>query len=139
VLHFNETYSPPVTREESPNNTYDAFYVAGFALLASGAAHPAGEDLARAIAARLLPPGERIDVGPTGILPAFNALRRGAHLDIHGTTGHLAFDPATGEPSLDLTVLCPAVDSSGTAIGSAESGLVYDATTGQLVGTMHCR
>ena len=44
--------------------------------------------------------------------------------------------PAT--PWSTLAVLCVDVDAHGEAAGNRESGLVYDATSRALRGTMHC-
>ena len=138
VVHYNETYSAPITRTQAPNSSYDAFYLVAFALLADAEARPTGASLARTIAARLVPPGTRVELGPAGILTAFNALHTGARLDLIGTTGALDFDAATGEAPFDLALLCPSIDAAGAAVGSAESGLVYQAAAARFEGEMRC-
>jgi serine/threonine protein kinase len=138
VVHYNETYPTPVTRTQAPNSSYDAFYLVAFALLADADARPTGASLARTIAARLIPPGTRVELGPPGILTAFNALQGGGRLDLNGTTGPLDFDPATGEAPFDLALLCTKLDDRGAAVGSAESGLVYQTAAGRFEGEMRC-
>jgi hypothetical protein len=139
VVHYNETFPSPITRTLAPNTSYDAFYLAALALLAEPEGLPAGPALARTITTRFVSAGTHAEVSPTGILPAFNALRSGAQLDLEGTTGRMAFDPATGHASFDLAILCADVDASGAAVGSAESGLVFETATGRLRGDLRCR
>jgi ABC-type branched-subunit amino acid transport system substrate-binding protein/tRNA A-37 threonylcarbamoyl transferase component Bud32 len=137
VARYNEAFADTVTRTFSPNSSYDAFYVIAYATYAIGDAPVTGVNLANAIP-RLTPPGTLIDVGPTGIFDAMNKLAGGGRLDLNGATGPLDFDPATGDALVDLAVLCVDVDAHGEAAGNRESGLVYDATSRALRGTMHC-
>jgi hypothetical protein len=91
--------------------------------------------------ARLLPPGREVDVGPTQILEAFQALRRGPneHIDLNGAIGSLDFDAATGESPIDYAIVCAGVDDTGDVTSAdAESGLVYDARRKEIVGTLRC-
>jgi branched-chain amino acid transport system substrate-binding protein len=138
VLHYNQTFAPPVTRARAPNSSYDAFYVVAYASYAVGAERVDGRSLSRAVA-RLVPPGAAIDVGPSGILTAFGALRRGESVDLNGTVGKLDFDLKTGEAPVDFAIVCTELDEHGTPIGSIESGLVYDDDKSRLEGQMRCR
>ncbi len=137
VARYSEVYPEPVTRTFSPNSSYDAFYLLAYSTYALGHQPVTGVSLARAIG-RLLPPGRPIDVGPSGIFDAINALSTGGHIDLNGATGGLDFDIETGEAPVDLTVLCVRAQADGTAIDGVESGLSYDATARTLRGVMHC-
>jgi len=137
VARYNEAFSDTVTRTFSPNSSYDAFYVIAYAAYALGDAPITGASLASAIP-RLTPPGAPIDVGPTEIFDAINKLAGGARVDLNGATGPLDFDPATGDAVVDLAVLCVDVDARGAASGNRESGLIYDATSRTLRGTLRC-
>jgi ABC-type branched-subunit amino acid transport system substrate-binding protein/tRNA A-37 threonylcarbamoyl transferase component Bud32 len=137
VARYNEAFSDSVTRTFSPNSSYDAFYVIAYAAYALGDAPITGANLARAIP-RLTPPGPVIDVGPTEIFDAINKLAGGGRVDLNGATGPLDFDPATGDALVDLAVLCVDVDAHGAAAGNRESGLIYDATSRALRGTLRC-
>jgi branched-chain amino acid transport system substrate-binding protein len=137
VARYSEAYAEPVSRTFSPNSSYDAFYVLAYATLALGREPVTGTSLARAIA-RLLPPGRPIDVGPSGIFDGLNTLTAGGNVDLNGATGRLDFDTETGEAPVDLAVLCVRPAARGDAVDSVESGLIYDATTRALRGSMHC-
>jgi hypothetical protein len=137
VTHFNETFADKVTRTATPNGSYDAFYMLAYAVLALADDPVTGPSLSRAIA-RLVPPGEQIDVGPLEILKGFSALRAGANIDLNGTIGRLDFDLATGEAPVDMAVLCVGVDRTGLATEGVESGLVFDAHADKLVGQLEC-
>ncbi|MCL2448220.1 MAG: hypothetical protein FWD17_04680, partial [Polyangiaceae bacterium] len=87
---------------------------------------------------RLLPPGRPIDVGPTGIFDAVNALAAGDHIDLNGATGRLDFDLKTGDAPVDLAILCVKNETDPVATVDVESGLIYDATAGVLRGSLQC-
>ena len=108
-----------------------------YAAYALGDAPVTGASLASVIP-RLTPPGTPINVGPTEIFDAINKLAGGGRVDLNGATGPLDFDPATGDAVVDLAVLCVDVDARGAAAGNRESGLIYDATSRTLRGTLHC-
>jgi branched-chain amino acid transport system substrate-binding protein len=138
VQHYNETFGDRITRTESPNSSYDAFYLLAYASYALAPDEPpTGANLARAIA-RLVPPGTPVDVGPSHIFEGFSALRAGKHVDLNGATGKLDFDLSTGDAPVDHAILCPNVDERGRAFDSIESGLVYEAATKKLVGALRC-
>jgi hypothetical protein len=138
VLHYNLVYpSEPVTRTGSPSPSYDAVYALAYAAEAIGAGPVDGTALSRAMD-RLLPPGPRVEVGPGGILEAFQILRSGGRIDLEGAIGSLDFDPATGEAPIDYAILCFGVNDRGGAFASVESGLIYDSKTGVLRGTLRC-
>jgi branched-chain amino acid transport system substrate-binding protein len=137
VARYNEAFSQTVTRTFSPNSSYDAFYLVAYAALALGDAPITGAALSGAVP-RLLPPGKAIDVGPSGIFDAMNELASGRNIDLNGATGRLDFDVDTGDAPVDLAVLCPDVDAHGVATSVRESGLMYDATSRTLRGTLRC-
>jgi branched-chain amino acid transport system substrate-binding protein len=137
VLHYNETFPEPITRTWAPNSTYDAFYLIAYAAYAARSRPTDGRALASSIA-RLLGPGSAIEVGAASILGAFDALNRGKQLDLNGATGSMDFDPRTGEAPVDLAILCASVDAKGAAADAVESGLVFDAKTGELVNEPSC-
>jgi serine/threonine-protein kinase len=136
VQHYNEAFSPPVTRSTAPNASYDAFYLLAFASWTIDGP-VTGPALARAFA-RLVPPGTPLQVGTSHIFDAFAALRRGEKLDLQGATGPLDFDLATGEARVDQDILCVGVDDHGVAADSISSGLVFDSATQTLRGAIHC-
>jgi branched-chain amino acid transport system substrate-binding protein len=137
VLHYNETFPEPITRTWAPNSSYDAFYLIAYAVYAARSKAIDGPTLAASIA-RLVPPGLPIEVGAASILGAFDALNRGERIDVNGTTGSMDFDLRTGESRIDLAILCASVDAKGVAAGVIESGLVFDANTGELVNELRC-
>jgi serine/threonine-protein kinase len=136
VMHYNEVFPDKITRVFSPNADYDAFYMIAYAVYALGAEPVTGSAIARAFA-RLQPPGTSIEVGPTHIFEAFNALERGENIDLTGATGRLDFDLATGEAPVDQAVLCVGWGEKGHA-ETIESGLVYDSAANRLRGKLRC-
>jgi serine/threonine protein kinase len=137
VMHYNATFPSPITRTISPNTSYDAFYLLAFATYATSDREITGTSLASAMS-RLVPPGQSVEVGPSGIYKAFDALRGGGSIDLTGATGRLDFDLRTGEAPVDMSILCVDLDSSGAASDTIESGLVFHAAEGALDGAMRC-
>jgi hypothetical protein len=139
VLHYNFAFpgSEPIARTDAPQPSYDAFYTLAYATEAIGQGAVTGTELSRAID-RLLPPGKRIEVGPSGILEGFKTLRSDAGIDLVGAIGSLDFDRATGEAPIDYAILCLGVDDRGNAHGSVESGLVFTSHDGRLTGALDC-
>jgi serine/threonine-protein kinase len=121
----------------SPEGTnaapYDAFYVIAYATMSLGQTPLTGTNLARAVK-RLLPPGEPIDVGPSGILPAFKVLSAGKNVDLCGAQTSLDFDMETGDPACDFQVECFDRKTQASTFG----GVFYRARTGHLEGTWKC-
>jgi ABC-type branched-subunit amino acid transport system substrate-binding protein len=137
VMHFNESAEQKTSRTSCPNESYDAFYVLAYAALAAGSGPLTGSALSKGIA-RLLPPGRVVEVGPTGIFDAIDVLGHGERIDLEGATGKLDFDLAHGEAPVDFAVLCVDADAQGKAIGTIESGVVYDSTHQVLEGQLAC-
>jgi branched-chain amino acid transport system substrate-binding protein len=132
IAHYRERFPITDASELSPS-PYDAFYTLAYAAIALGDQPISGRALAGAIA-RLVPPGEPIDVGPAGIYPALKILARGGNIDLRGTITTLDFDPETGDATADFAVHC--IDPTGTR--SSESGVTFDATTQTLRNPARC-
>lgn len=112
---------------------YDAFYVFAYAAMSLGKTPITGANLARAVK-RLLPPGEPIDVGPSGILPAFNVLAAGRTIDLSGAQTSLDFDLKTGDAPVDYEFQC----FDRKTQKAISSGIFYRARTGHLEGSWKC-
>jgi serine/threonine protein kinase/ABC-type branched-subunit amino acid transport system substrate-binding protein len=139
VMRYNEAHAEQVTLVLNPAASYDAFYVAAYAVHSLGAAAVTGPDIARAFH-RLVPPGEPVEVGPTPVFDALRRLASGQQIDLQGAASGLDFDLATGEVSSDFTLVCLAVDGAGRATGDdLESGVVFRARSGRVTGTLRCR
>jgi serine/threonine-protein kinase len=137
TMHYNGVRGTNLSRTDVSNSEYDAFYVVAYAAFALAGAPPTGPNLASAIR-RFAPSGARIEVGPSGIFQAFTLLSSGASINLIGAAGTLDFDLATGEREADLAVLCMDVGPDGRASGGLESGLTYQAHTGEIVGQAKC-
>ena len=71
------------------------------------------------------------------MLEAFGELQQGGRIDIAGTYSRMDFDLSTGESDTDYAILClPA--GAQTPIEAVESGLVYDAQSDGIRGTLSC-
>lgn len=138
VLRYNEAHADrPVTRYVNPATSYDAVYLLAYAAFSLGVAAVDGPSLGRAFA-RLVPPGDAIEVGPNGVFDGISALASGRSLDLRGASSALDFDLATGEARVDFALVCPDVDARGRASGDHESGVFYRAAQGTVSGTLHC-
>ncbi len=132
TAHFVAAYGPDDAASLSPT-PYDAFYVLAYAAIAVGDRPITGRELARAIA-RLVPPGEPVEVGPAGIFAAQNILTRGGNIDLRGTLTTLDFDPQTGDASADFAMFCLSRDGERMI----PSDTRWDPTTRQLHGAGRC-
>jgi hypothetical protein len=138
VLRYNEAHpDAPVTRYVSPAGTYDAVYLLAYAVFSLGSGPVDGPALGRAFA-RLVPPGDAIEVGPNGLFDGISALASGRSLDVRGSSSALDFDLATGEARVDFALVCADVDAHGRASGDRESGVFYRTAQGTVDGTMRC-
>ncbi len=113
--------------------SYDAFYVFAYSAAALGTSPITGANLARAVK-RLLPPGPSIDVGPSGIYPAFKELAASRNIDLAGAQTSLDFDLKTGNTQVDFDIMC---FDRVTKVGKS-AGLIYRAHSGRLEGTWKC-
>lgn len=137
VMRFNLEHPGEATQTITPATAYDAFYLLAYAIAAQGLDVVSGPSIGAAIR-RLLPPGQVIESGPTGILAALTDLSRGESIDLTGPSGSLDFDPVTGEWSPDFTLLCSTVGIDAGAGGDLESGVVYRGKDGKAEGKMRC-
>ena len=81
------------------------------------------------------PDAAAIDVGRTGIDPAFATILRGGAIDLHGTSGPLDFDAqggTPGTPSSDVQISCIAPGATPAFISA---GMTWHAATSTLDGT----
>jgi hypothetical protein len=136
ALHYNEAYGASVTPETTLGAPYDAFYLIAYAIAALGDKPVTGPNLARAIP-RLIPPGEPIEVSPAAIFDGFKILRSGRNVDLQGTTTSLDFDLETGDPPVDIVILCPKQGRRGEIL-TAESGVEFKASSRKLHGKLDC-
>ncbi|MBL9026626.1 MAG: protein kinase [Myxococcales bacterium] len=131
---YNAAFREKLSEAESPGAPYDSVYLVAYA--ASVASEPrSGASLSLALA-RLSPPGEPIQVGPTSWLDGTARLARGERVDLFGTFSRLDFDPQTGESPTDYALVCGQLREDALAISAA--GVVYDAGKGHVVGTLGC-
>jgi branched-chain amino acid transport system substrate-binding protein len=122
----------------TPGPSYDAFYLLAYATYALGRQPVTGASLANAFA-RLVPPAQLIEVGPTQVFDALALLNSGRSVDLEGAASALDFDLDTGEAPADFALLCAGVDSSGRASGAdVESGVVYRAKSRRTEGALRC-
>jgi branched-chain amino acid transport system substrate-binding protein len=135
-LRFNLLHPGEATETLNPGSSYDAFYLAAYAVFAAGDQPVTGPSIAGAMR-RLLPPGTPLETGPTDVFSALSALSRGESTDLSGPSGSLDFNPDTGEWSPDFTLLCAAADKDGHAT-DAESGLLQRGPSRALEGAIHC-
>jgi serine/threonine-protein kinase len=138
VLRYNEAHpDAPVTGYVNPAGSYDAVYLLAYAAFSLGTAAVDGPSLGRAFA-RLVPPGDPLEVGPNGVFDGISALASGRSLDLRGASSALDFDLATGEARVDFALVCPDVDARGRASGDRESGIFYRTAQGTVDGTLRC-
>jgi hypothetical protein len=137
VMRFNLEHPGEATQTITPATAYDAFYILAYAIAQQGQSGVSGPSIGAGIR-RLLPPGELIETGPTGILAALTALSRGESIDLTGPSGSLDFDPETGEWSPDFTLLCSTVGTDAGSGGDVESGVTYRGKDGKVEGRMRC-
>ena len=137
ALRYSEHFTPKATPATAPNGPYDAFYLVAYAAAAAGDQPITGKALARAIA-RLLPPGQPVEVGPGGIYPALLALAAGKNIDLLGAASTLDMSPETGETSTDWSLFCLAPAGGGRPAREVESGLWFDARARRVIGERRC-
>jgi hypothetical protein len=136
TMRYDEVYGGKLSPASSPAASYDAFYLVGYAAIAAKKDGPSGTDLAAAISS-LLPPGPRVEVGPTHVLEGVDALRVGGRVDLAGIMTTLDFDVKSGETTGDLVITCVGAGAGGS-LSEVDSGLRYDAAAGKIVGELRC-
>jgi hypothetical protein len=137
TMRYNETFAEKATLNFSPAPPYDALYLVAYAAFVVGDGPITGIGLAAAVS-RLIPPGKPIDVGPTRIYEAIDALRHGGNIDLNGAGNPLDYDLTTGESPTDYVIQCVGIGDDGAASDGIESGMRLDAHTRDLKGTLRC-
>ncbi|WP_394825696.1 hypothetical protein [Pendulispora albinea] len=114
-------------------HVYDAAYMLHYAAAAVGSDPLTGENIGKAMQ-RLSPPADiSLKLGVLGVPDAFNVLSTGGRVDFQGYRGPEDFD-AKGDMKVDLLFWC--VPQVGTP--QRETGMMFSATNGTLVGTNNC-
>ncbi len=138
VLRYNEAHTEKVTLTFNGSPSYDAFYLLAYAAFALRNEPVTGPALARAFA-RLVPPADAVEVGPTSVFGAITRLAAGGKIDLQGAATALDFSLSTGEVACDFALLCAGVDGGGRATrDDVESGVVFHESTRRIVGTPRC-
>ncbi len=137
ALRYNEVFTPRVTPATALASPYDAFYLVAYAIAALGDQPLTGRALASVIE-RLQPPGEPIEVGPTGIYPAFLALGAGRRIDLQGAATPLDLDAETGDTNGEFALYCLTLPKGGGPVRNVESGIVFDAARHAMRGSRRC-
>jgi serine/threonine protein kinase len=137
VLRYNEVFAQRLSPVDATSAPYDAFYLFAYAAAALGDRPITGTGLAGAIA-RLLPGGERIDVGSGGIYRAYYALAAGKNIDLQGAMTSLDFDLQTGDATADFALYCLSPGNAAEAPRQMESGVFFRARSNRLEGAAHC-
>ncbi len=113
--------------------SYDAAYLLALSAVSLGAGELTGKALAQGFS-RLVPPGERIQVGASRINRAVTDLSAGQNIDFDGASGPLDFDLQHGEALSDISIWCvPPRPATGTW-DFTDSGQVFLASTLMLDG-----
>jgi hypothetical protein len=137
ALRYNELFTPRVTPATALSTPYDGFYLVAYAAAALGDQPLTGAALAAAIG-RLQPPGEPIEVGPTGIHAAFLALEAGRRIDLQGAATSLDLDPGTGETSGVLALYCLSPAKGAEPVRLVASGIEFDTGRREMRGVRRC-
>jgi branched-chain amino acid transport system substrate-binding protein len=137
---FKSSYSTQFKDGTSPDafgaaGSYDILYLLAYSIVANGSTPITGPSLAAGLA-KMVPPGDSIDVGGDGVNMAFPVLTAGKNIDFNGASGPLDFDLATGEAPSDIQIWCMPKDPNGAAQSGIGSGLFYNAKTNKLEGTV---
>ncbi len=115
--------------------SYDSLYLLAYAITSLGTAPVDGTGVSQGMAKMV--GGGPIDVGPSTIKTAFQALGSGNAIDINGASGPLDFDLTAHEAPSDIDVWCVGLDGSSNPV-FVSSGRAYDSQTGQMTGTFKC-
>lgn len=107
---FRSNFSASQPADVSPdsifaNTTYDAFYTIVYAATAAGGKPLTGANLSEAMA-QLVPPGQKINIGPGEISQALSLLASGQKVDLVGSSGPLDFNLQTGDVLQENQVWC---------------------------------
>ncbi len=140
VLAFYQRFAPAYP-EEPPNElaalVFDSTYMAFFAAASVGGGPVTGDAMSTALFTRLNT-GILVHDLPTDIPPAMSQLAAGRGIEFNGVEVPAAFDKS-GNVSQNMMMLCvdPTV-TAGALAGFRETGIIFDATQGRLLGTNGC-
>jgi branched-chain amino acid transport system substrate-binding protein len=95
-------------------HSYDAAFVATYGIVFAETVRNAYDGLDVAAGLSMLSAGDPVEIGPSSFSTALSALQLQQEIDIHGMSGPLDFDAATGEAPGDIEVWA-VCDSSLTA------------------------
>jgi ABC-type branched-subunit amino acid transport system substrate-binding protein len=137
VSHYKGTITDGTSPDQYTAAAYDAAYVLSYGIVAIGQTPLSGPNLVGGLK-KLVPPGNKIEVGSGAMNDAFIDLLAGKNIDFDGASGPLDFDVATGEAESDIQIWCVDVDGTGKANAFKNSGEFYNATTKKLQGTIGC-
>jgi hypothetical protein len=110
--------------------SYDAMYSIAYALAATTDDRPTGASVARGLG--LLGSGPTVEVGQTGILPAYQQLTQGKSITGLGTFGKLQWDTKGDVVGGTIEMWCIGLANTTPYFGSA--GLTLDVATQALNG-----
>jgi ABC-type branched-subunit amino acid transport system substrate-binding protein len=116
-------------------NSYDAAYLLGYAIVAAGNGPVTGSHIAAGL--MKMSAGASVDVGPSVIQNTLNALGGGGTIDFNGASGPLDFDNETGEAPNDIDVWCVGLNNQNDTV-FVGAGIVYEAELGAVAGTDTC-
>ncbi len=145
-LQFRTNFVASQPNDVSPdaidaNTTYDAFYVAAYAVASIGAQPLTGANIAAGIANLVPPAGQtKITVGPSDINQALTLLTQGQKINLEGTSGPLDFNLQTGDVAQENQVWCiplgkdnlpafPTFSGYGFDLNNKSAGSIQNVTT----------
>lgn len=128
---FRVNYASQVKDGSSPDSvdastSYDAFYVAAFAIASVRGAPITGRSIADGIANLVPPAPTKIQIGPNDLNTALMKLAAGEKIDIDGASGPLDFNLETGDVEQEAQVWCVPLGPDGQPAPPTLSGYGFD-------------
>ena len=138
VLRHTSTFpATAATANFVSADSYDAAFMLAYSIVAAGNQPLNGTALATGLKMLLPPFTQQYDVGPDAVSQILSTLQQGQGIDLNGASSSLNIDIAKGAPVTDITVWCVTKDAaSGAATGFGFSGMIYNADTQKLEGTI---
>ena len=139
-FRYKATYQDAPQLIFGQTQAYDATYLIAYAAQATKPtfAPVSSLEVARNMA-KMVGGSMTVDVGPTGLKTALEALRSGQTIDFNGASGPLDFDPAVGEAPGDYAVWCVRTDPNTNAPAYENvTGMIWRYKTNALDGTFAC-
>ncbi len=116
--------------------SYDSVYLLAYSIVTLGTKTVDGTGVAKGLESMV--GGSKLEVGPTNIKAAFQALGvTGGKIDIEGASGPLNFDIVQHEAPSDIDIWCVGKDGASNPV-FASSGRFFDSAAGAMVGTYSC-